>query len=574
MNQVRVLSLISAFLLGSGLASGQTTTTHTIFVTAPTDGKVLKVVVTVNEGMPPTANTPSVTLIKKASNFTPKEIALGPDGKLYVVSVNKIFRMNQNGTGFTTFYTHATNLGGIRFLANALYFTATTGVWRIPNLAVASSEQVVNQSLAQPGGIFFSFSGQLLFIDSAGTLFRASPPFTACSLMCTSAGPIQTGLASPISIGINAIGSTALLNLNTKYISTNGQVSVFTCNSGGCVDKSMDIFFTPDSPRDFEFDLSARGFVATQGSVPKLWRVEPPDDPDDPTPSPVLLVPDFSALSGQRKANSIWGVALPPTSTSETLTFSTVDPQTFNCGNSLVQLSLPPGPMGDVTIDCQMDLPGNVNPAFSGPAAGALCVQYDWAPFCTKYDIQLPTGVIGDNVNSKVFYLRAIESSLPISPQWVRNFNELHLQNYWSIGPLGPEDWGRGDSASVGVLADLTVNNPATFVDFFPHIELCSEGTSTVTGNQLPVRPLFDPDCTTPEGTFTLQLSVACEDGTFVEPVTSVGGANEGNFFRCDPASGKYLYNLSLDNVPIGPRCHLAVWGGSGAFVDGCIIRQ
>jgi len=68
-----------------------------------------------------------------------------------------------------------------------------------------------------------------------------------------------------------------------------------------------------------------------------------------------------------------------------------------------------------------------------------------------------------------------------------------------------------------------------------------------------------------------LRLSINC--GSRLIDVTSVGGSNDGNFFR--PAGNKWAYNLDLQasSIPLGEVCALNVWGNVGALVQGFIQR-
>jgi hypothetical protein len=535
-------------------------TSHIVYVSSPSDAKILKVVATVNGG----SVSSSVSLVfptKKApSGFAPKAMTFGPDGKLWVVSGNQILKVDPNNGSSSTCYSFPTGAGDpstpgdVRFLANVPYFTATgtggsSGVWRFSNLNCASPQKVASTSFTTPAGIVLSLTGRLLYLDGAGQLFRSAPPFNSPST-------VFSGLSAPVAVG--AGGSHGFPDTTTTYVTAAGNVKVLSCgDSSPCSDAPADISFSSDAVRDLEVNLGGKLLVAslTPGSqpIPKLWLVEG---------TTKRLLVDFSTVKGKASIGNIWGIAIPPTSYAPSGVL--MGSQTrFNCGNSLVDVTLA-GP-GTPTVDCQLALPGAVNSLFNGDAAGASCASYDWNNgFCTIMDVG------PDNVDKTVFvtYVRKAEP-LAANPLIVRNFNEVSIVDYYLLGPLDPTDQGRKSGrASDLVVADRAINDPAGFDRYRPDLGSSPGTASRITGGTLPIRIDFDEPC---DDGNTLRLTVVCNANdpsaldTSITPVSN-GNTNFENFFRCGDGSGWY-YNLDLDasHVPTGGNiCAVSGWGDVG----------
>ena len=250
------------------------------------------------------------------------------------------------------------------------------------------------------------------------------------------------------------------------------------------------------------------------------------------------MLADLSQLPLPNKAKTGYGVALPPTSRTDTADFGAGETKTVNGGNSLVDITTGNG--GTATFTFQMALPATLNAEFSGQADGAHCTQYDWnGGFCTKL-------TVGEGIGDYEVAIAYIKMDEPIvaQPLVIHNDSEITITNYWLGDFLAPDDGLRqgGGGGSTDVIADMPIEAPATFVGFFPHISTDPDAPSLVNGNRLPVRPQFDHPPL--PGEF-LRLSVNC--GSALINVMSVGGANDGNFFR--PAGNKWIYNLGSSGV-------------------------
>src|SRR5262245_30200186 len=172
------LSILS-FCGSAALAITPTTPTHhTVFFTAPTEKKVFKIDVDVNEADRTASNLVVTLLFEGTGTFVPKDIAFGPDGNLYIIcDVSQICRMPQSGGGFTTFYQFAnagdpTNLGGMRVLGNDLYFTAAEGIFRKSIFDNNATVVKVNdEAPSLPAGMTVSLTGDLMVLDGSN-MFR------------------------------------------------------------------------------------------------------------------------------------------------------------------------------------------------------------------------------------------------------------------------------------------------------------------------------------------------------------------------------------------------------------------
>jgi hypothetical protein len=531
--------------------------THTIYVSSPSDGKILKVVATVN-GATVSSSVSVVFPTKKApANFVPKSMTFGPDGKLWVVSGDEIWKVDPgSGAGTMCYMPTASGdpvmLGDVRFLSNVPYFTASSGVWRFSNMNCGSPQHVISTGLTGPGGIVFSLTGRLFFLDTGGQLFRAVPPFTT-------AIPVTSALSGPIAVG--AGGSHGFPDTSTMYVTTTGSVKVLSCDDNddttSACSLDSNILFGSDSVWDLEVNLGGQLLVAslTPGSkpVPKLSLVE--------GTTPTLLV-DFSTVKGKASIGNIWGVAIPPTSYVP-LGTAVGSLTRFNCGNSLVDVTV--SGTGTPTVDCQLALPGAVNPLFGGEATGASCVSYDWNNgFCMIMDVG------PDDVEKTVLitYVRKAEP-LAVNPMVVSDYNDVTIIDYYLLGALDPTDQTRKGRASDVVIADEAINNPAGFDRYRPDLGVTPETASLVTGGTLPIRIDFEDPCDDGQ---TLRLTVVCNANdpsaldTSITPVSN-GNTNFENFFRCGDGSGWY-YNLDLNasGIPTGGDiCAVSGWGDVGA---------
>jgi hypothetical protein len=562
-NGISVLALVLSALPAG--AAGPTTQ-HRIFFTAPAERKVFRIDVSVNETTR-TASKPTVTQIFSfASGFTPADIAFGPDGNLYVVCApDQICRIGQSGAGFVTFVSGGpTGIGGMRFLGDFLYFTATTGVFRKSITPGAMVEMVNVQSPVPPAGLTVSLTGDLVASDGAN-LFRVrrdeNKDFTLVgSLSLGSFFSSTKGIAAEPVTQVSPSGQVT--TANRKFVTGTRQafpnrdaVAVFTCPSpsGTCTLQPFTFELAAgELARDIEINLTGSSFFAT--STGTLYRFDP-----GKTPNPAILLADLKG-----KAKTGYGVALPPTSrTTPMASFPAGVETTINCGNSLVKVTSPTAATADFV--CDMEIPGDLNGGFQGAAAGALCTQYDWTGgFCTQMTSTLP------GAEFFVAYLKKDEPLAGHQPLIVHDSTDVTITNYYLAGELDPEDQTRGGRGfSTNVLADREVADPATFVDFKPQLSTDPD-TPTVVNEELPVRPRFDRSPLEGE---TLRLSANCFDPlVFINPIRSVANSNDENFFR--PAGDHWQFNLDLSNFPADKLCVLTIWGSGGAFVEAFIVRR
>src|SRR5262245_41889608 len=79
-------------------------THHTVFFTAPTERKVFKIDVDVNEADRTASNLVVTLLFEGSGAFTPKDIAFGPDVNLYIIlELSQSSRMPRSGSSRCAF---------------------------------------------------------------------------------------------------------------------------------------------------------------------------------------------------------------------------------------------------------------------------------------------------------------------------------------------------------------------------------------------------------------------------------------------------------------------------------------
>lgn len=586
MTKTRLASLISTLLLWGGSVSA-TTTQHTIYFTAPTEGKVFKIKVDVDEMLRAVVSLQITELLPTLPyGSTPKDVAFGPDGNLYIILAlnNEICMMPEVGGTCTTFYTPgpATALGGMRFLGNDLYFTAAQGIFRknISESTPTAAVQVTTQALTARG-MTVSLTGDLIPLNGT-SMFRVQRASTSAFnttgqvLNLNGFFSATKGVAAEPVTQINPT-TGQVIKSNRKFVtgtkSGDGEaVAVFTCPSPPGTNCTLQTLLTHtldsgDEARDIEIDLKGSSFFATQNG--KLFRFDP-----DASFSRAILLADLpleleDTISGH-------GVALPPTSRTDTAVFGGAGTKTLNCGNSLVAITVASPATANIT--CQMDLPGEppcppaqgINCQFVGEATDALCTQYDWnGGFCTLMSI--PDNMLPPSTEFSVAYIKKDEP-LNAQPLIVHESTDVTITNYFLAGALAPEDQTRGGRGfSTNVLADrpIPIEDFGTFVGFKGKLST-NRNSPTLVNNEIPVRPQFDHS---PRSGETLQLSANCFDPlVFINPVRSVGNANDENFFR--PAGNHWQFNLDLSNFPKNKLCVLSIWGNVGQFVEAFIKRK
>jgi hypothetical protein len=548
---------------------------HDVYVSAPEDGKILKVDVNGDvEVILDSEDGPT--------DFAPTAMTFGPDGNLWVVTGIDIIKVPPTGGSFTLCHTFTGGLpGDIRFLADIPYITTEDGVFRLDDPEDCDGLAEVNdQGLEDPAGVFFEVAGRILFLDGGGggggKLYRSGPPFSLPELVLEELDEL---------VAVGTRGSHGFPDTDDTYVSTNvefGEIKGFDCSpSEDCEANGKTIEFGGPAVRDFEVNLAGNFLVATQSTssedcedgLAKLWLVT--FDEDQMPQLPDLLV-DFCDFEGDEFISDIFGVAIPPTSNEVTQEFSGSGTQTrrYNCGNSLADLSF--DPMGDeveVTIDCTLELPGAVNDGFGGDAAGAFCAQYDTSNgFCTIYDVQSEI----EEESLLVTYVRKAEP-LAATPLVVRNSDEVTIVDYYLQGELDPEDQGRksGRASEIVVADGPTIEDAAEFLGFKPVLGGSCQAPLIVKGNGgIPLEANFSEPCNNGD---ELRLSIVCNvgDPPFLSiDVTSRGNANFENFFRC--TGNKWKYNLDPvgSGIPKNSCCAITAWGSLGATGQGFFKRQ
>ena len=572
---ILILSLCGSVVLA---ITPTTPTHHAIFFTAPTEKKVFRIDVDVNEALRTASNLVVTRLFEGTGAFIPKDIAFAPDGNLYIVcDVSQICRMPQGGGGFTTFYQFTdagdpTNLGGLRVLGNDLYFTAAEGIFRKSIFDIGATVVKVNdEAPTPPAGMTVSLTGDLMVLDGSN-MFRvrrdANKDFSLVFNLILGGGPFAatTGVAAePV------VATDPTLVSNRKFVSGTlagggDAVAVYSCPSPpetNCTELPLTHSLDPgDEARDIEIDMRGSSFFATQNG--KLFRF----DPEASSPRAILLA-DLTAELGE--ATSGYGVALPPTSRTDVVSFDGTGVQTkrLNCGNSIVDVTVDTPAPGTASLTCRLDLPENLNSLFSGDATGALCTQYDWnGGLCTRMDLTSNFSP-STPIESFFAYVKKDEP-LNAQPLVVHDFEDVTITQYLLAGALAPEDETRGGRGfSTNVLADRPIADPAEFIGFKGKLST-DRNDPTEVNNQIVVRPQFERS---PQPGETLQLSANCEDPFLaIDPIKSVGQANDENFFR--PTGKHWTYNLDVTNFPKDKLCVLSVWGNVGAFVEGYITRK
>jgi sugar lactone lactonase YvrE len=224
--------------------------------------------------------------------FNPEDMAVGPDGKVYVCDSrgSQILRMDQDGGHVTVIYAHG-DVGpigpeGPSFSGGDLYFNtrngSPSGVWRIVGATTAapSPPETIYSSASGGEGTAFEANGSILIVDRAGRrVLRSSAPFgnanttTVISQLPDPLG-IAVGKTGDIFIAVNGpapVDGTPGPTLRKVLRFTAAGVPLADYATFGNAD-------SPDGPTFLEFDTDGVLWVVTAqtgaGGIAKLWRID------------------------------------------------------------------------------------------------------------------------------------------------------------------------------------------------------------------------------------------------------------------------------------------------------------
>lgn len=232
----------------------------------------------------------STVVLTGANNFNPADLAIGPDGHLYIADPppGLVWRFNlslpqglNNPQVIATFPTGSYPEGLAFSGSDDLFVTTRTqvleapapfpsGVWKIAGAARPGALPPFSpvNVLTSPGavgqGITFDMAGNLVYLERLSKTVRLSPP------KYTSAAPVISGLSGDnIGIAVNTCGD--LLVASGRFVRR--------YTSGGQFLGNYATFPVLQSAQYMEVDASNRLFVITiddvKGTPSVIWRVDP-----------------------------------------------------------------------------------------------------------------------------------------------------------------------------------------------------------------------------------------------------------------------------------------------------------
>ncbi len=605
MSKRNLVFLLFAFLFLSGQALAQTG--PPIFVSTFGGNQILRV----------DGTTGATTVIHTGLfSFFPEDIVVGPDGNIYICDapINIIWRLNPNTFQIETIYNLAaasppnnpSGPEGCSFINDDLVFNTRgapsthTGVWKIAGVAaitfggaIPPPVNLIDASTVPTGtgstfgeGTAFDELGNLLIVDRSGNrILRVSAP---------SFGP-------PVTVLIENPLTPAAAVLDTPFgVAVNSNNEIFVAN-GGSTFRNIQRFDSNgnflgefvhfrddalDNPSFMEFDASDNLFVVTnqtpQALGGKVWRV-------DPAGSKTLLV-DLSlefidpGRDPMLASNRALGLAVPPTSTSRTRSFSLSNTkQNYNYGTHSFSVSFDQvfNPF-DLTITAVNTRPVDVESRLAASFLGKECKRYaSKGGFCVVYRVESPLPLAGvdyddskleDSILIYIGYF-TVGADAGISGR-TRNFQEFVVVE---PGFDGLDAALLHDPSTVG--GDSFTEN--TTVAFFPSgvpimdtfcgflKPINSDGSSLFkSGRTIPVKfqlgssftfvadqPMtdcsggFNPDAV---AWISVELMSASPSGFDLQDFEASGKANTGILFRFDPEKQQYVYNLGTKGFTTG----------------------
>lgn len=334
-------------------------------------------------------NTGAISVVLTSGAGASEDIAIGPDGKVYICDATngRILRMNQDGSQFEAIYNFSTttsttcggsacpeSVDGLSFVLSSgdLFFITVaddhpgpfTGAWEIPGVAgigfggpfplpvnILPASQLLGTQEGQ--GTAFDLSRNWLMADaSLNRILSSPPPYTSASVLI----PDTMGV-NPVGVAVNSHGDILVANLGSGD-NAGGNVACFS-SSGSFQTLYTDFSSSNDLPLYIKFDSSGNLFVATSDFTTdpvdgRLWRVSPAASPPCSAPGIRTLVADIgaafssSSVPGLNDSVAV-GVAIPNLSAPPTPLTSGGQPITgtpitvFSSPTAVEQVTFPPG---------------------------------------------------------------------------------------------------------------------------------------------------------------------------------------------------------------------------------------
>ncbi len=538
-----------------------------------------------------------------ANSFTPEDIVVGPDKRIYICdpNQNKIYRVRQDDTGFETIYSQNSNSSlpafpeGPSFNGSVLYFNthffqgegSNGGVWKITGATGTvpsggfTPTQVFDRSTAGEGTAFGTAgttSGKLLAVErSSNQVLRCDP--SSCS-PTTLIPPSPCGgeeqppcrLDSPIGIAVRkSDGHIFVANAG----STLQNINHF--NSSGVFQETYASFSGNDHPFFLEFDALDRLYVVTAdltGAGGKVWRIDPPGGETNL----VFLVALSTSIGGVLSDEAV-GLGLAPNAAITQTYTSTVKTNRYNFGTDQVNITFP----GVSTTFALTVFREEVPEALLGLQlatnfANIPCFGYDSDPgTCVGYEEgvgptldPLPPADFTGPVDYQVFYTppagattgapvlaHALDNNLQTP---VDQYDENELKGFTlatSVGPPDPD--GMDGSSSGGLSRHVALNTPLkqTGTTFCPQPPVAMDGLTFGKPQTIAIKFLIaasggscaaGPFVTSPMPMSQLWLFNPATS-TFITPTAS-GNSSIPNAFHFDPSSGMSIFNLSTKDLP------------------------
>jgi hypothetical protein len=567
-----VLALAALAFCAPAFAQGS----PTVYVTDGSGGHIYSVTLTPSISFPILATIEGATL---------EGIEYGPDGLLFVCDPTngKIYRVNPVGPVIDTVFWYSGSgpqhpqCG--RFSSTGDFYVVDesegSGVWKFTAVALAGSfpatathvlsGTALGSTFAGDSSLTQANNGDLLISDfSNGRLFLslASPPSPA--LPYSSATQIVSGLDNQTGIARSSngdifIAQKGLSNRIVRYSST----GTFISDCG---------VFGSDRPYFIKFSADDTLYVATSQDDTneevdndndpfingKIWEV----DITSCSSSPTLLA--YMPNQGDGEDYAAIGIALPPTSTSLSFTYTpTMKDHIFNFNSDSIAINF----LGQVVQEFTMtmtktevlpaDLVNELDPTKF--PVGTTCDHYSGeAGFCVTYSVSPPpipgTDFTGE-YQAKVAYLSLDNVQQPALGHELHEDTQFSQDFLFGYSPvLTPGDPGKVGSTD-NFSKFVPLNKPFTgggngdnFCGFLPPLmtnRVFKAGQTIAVKFQITT----GINCT---GAFITdsEARLSVVGGGNFQPVSSSGKSNTDNYFR---VSGKqYIFNLNTKGYAPG----------------------